>query len=261
MRPALLLVAALCVTAPALAQQAAPVPAIPDPADAPARAMLVRLQARVADVKAVAARFVQTRTSPLLDAPLVASGRLCYRRTPETLMLRIAEPRETVLRLDRKTYQVWRPADRQLEVFDLDGSGAARMFLLAFRPDVAEIEKAFRIRLGKPPPAPAVPTDPPPAAGAPADQPRLPSVATVRIELEPLDPALRKRLARVVLVVTDEPKPVVREVTTLDPEDETVAFALEALEIDPELPPDAFDLRIPADARVLRHAAEPAGGR
>jgi len=188
------------------------------------------------------------------SAPLTSSGRLCYRRAPETLVLRVETPRETVLRLDAKTYQVYRPAERQLEVFDLAGGGAARMFLLAFRPDVAEIAKSFRIRLGKPPPAP-----PPPPEPKPDGPPPPPPVPTLRVELEPTDPVLRKRLARVVLVVTDEAKPVVRELRTVDPEDEEVCFALEAVAFDPELPPDAFDLRVPPDTRVLRHAAE-AGG-
>ncbi len=211
--------------------------ALQNEADERARAAIEKLSVELKDVKTLSAIFTQTRRTPLLDEPMRSAGRLYYRREPEKLVLEFLQPRPSKVHLDAATYEVYRPAEKQLERFELSRGNASRWFLLAFRPTMSEIEKSFRIKGGKA------------------------EAGRVEVHLEPIGEELRKTLARVVLVVIEGEHPSLSEFSYLDKDDEEVSFRLEKPELNPEIPEGTFRLTIPSDVRVLKHEAEPARDR
>src|SRR5262245_28072306 len=104
-----------------------------------AKAVLGRLADRMREAKTFTARFTQTRRSALMEKPLVSSGRLAWRRDPEALAFLLQEPARSEVRFERGLYSVYRPADRQLERFELEDEAATRGLFAAFSPDPEKV--------------------------------------------------------------------------------------------------------------------------
>src|SRR5688572_24262330 len=79
---------------------------------ADARAALRKLSERAATLRTLSAGFVQLRRTPLMREPIKSSGKLHYRRDPEKLVFLFADPRTSVIHLDRSLYQVYRPDEK-----------------------------------------------------------------------------------------------------------------------------------------------------
>ena len=200
--------------------------------DDAAQAALRGLSERMKDARTLSAKVVQGRKTALLDAPIVSSGTLLYRRDPGRLVFRMTEPRATEIHLDASSYQVYRPDEKRLEQFDFEGGDAAGKLLMIFRPRTDEIGRAFAVRRGDSKPG------------------------EISLILEPGNEKVRKRVAKLVLAL-DEKDATLKRIATTDPEGDEVTFELSDLKINPEIDAGAFELKVPEGTRVLKHPAKP----
>lgn len=197
-----------------------------------AKATLRKFSARFREMKSLSAAFTQNRRTVLLDEPIKSSGKLHYRREPARLVFDVEKPRKAAIHFDGKTYQVYRPEEKQLEQFELEDSEMARWLFMAFHPKVEEIEKSFRI-----------------SAGSSKD-------GALEVILEPTEPKLLKVIERLTLVLAqteDAGDAMLRRITYVDSEKEEVSFDLAGARLNPELPAETFELKVPEGVRVLKH--------
>ena len=202
------------------------------PADAAAEAALKKLAARMRDARTLTANVVQSRKTELLDKPIVSSGSMAYRRDPAQLMFRLTEPRRAEILLDRSSYQVYRPDERRLERIDFEGEDVTSRILLVFEPKSEELGKAFRV------------------TG------REPRDGRIDVVLEASDERVRKRMKQIVLTVAEADGALSR-IAYVDAEGDEVQFELSQVVVNPDLPPEAFALRVPEGTRILRRTVKP----
>jgi outer membrane lipoprotein-sorting protein len=202
------------------------------PADAAAEAALKKLAARMRDARTLTANVVQSRKTELLDKPIVSSGSMAYRREPAQLMFRLTEPRHAEILLDKASYQVYRPDERRLERIDFEGEDVTSRILLVFEPKSEEVGKAFRV------------------TG------RDPRDGRIDVVLEASDERVRKRMKQIVLTVAEADGTLSR-IAYIDAEGDEVQFELSQVVVNPDLPPDAFSLKVPEGTRILRRTVKP----
>jgi outer membrane lipoprotein-sorting protein len=199
--------------------------------DPDALAALRKLGDRLKDAKTLSAHVVQSRKTALLEEPLVSSGTLFYRREPPELVFHLTVPKTSVIHLDRSAYQVYRPDEKRLERFEFEDPSVSGKLLMAFQPKPDEIGKAFSTRKG------------PSRAGE------------VEIVLEPTDEKVKKRIARLTLLL-DEKDWILKRIATVDADGDEVTFDLSGVTVDPPLDPSLFELKVPEGTRVLKHSAK-----
>jgi len=202
------------------------------PGDEAARAALGRLSERFRDLRTLSCSVVQERRTALLDKPIASSGTMIYRRDPARLVFRMSEPRSTEIHLDPRTYQVHRPDEKRLERIEFGDDGLTGRLLMVFRPGEGELGKAFSVRAGE-------------SKGG-----------DLEVRLEPTDEKAREKLRRLVLTVR-ESDGALRRILYEDAEGDEVRFDLSDVKLNPDLPAEAFELRVPEGTRVFRHAAKP----
>jgi outer membrane lipoprotein-sorting protein len=201
------------------------------PADAAANAALRKLAARMKEARTLTAAVVQSRKTELLDQPIVSSGSMAYRREPAQLFFRLTEPRRAEILLDRTSYQVYRPDEKRLERIDFEGEDVTSRILMVFEPKTEEVGKAFKV-----------------TGGESRD-------GRIEVILEASDERVRKRMKKIVLTVAEADGTLSRVAYT-DAEGDEVRFDLSQVVVNPDLPPDAFALRIPEGTRVLRRTVK-----
>ena len=199
--------------------------------DDPAHAALRRLSERMKDARTLSAKVVQSRKTALLDAPIVSSGTLYYRRDPARLVFRLTSPHTSEIHLDASAYQVYRPDEKRLEQFEFESGDAAGRLLMIFQPKPDEIGKAFAVRKGES------------------------KAGEIEVVLEPSDEKVRKRVAKLVLTL-DEKDATLKRISTTDAEGDEVTFELTDLTINPEIDPAMFELKVPEGTRVLKRSAK-----
>lgn len=196
-----------------------------------AQEALRKLAARFEKAATLSCKVTQSRTTALLEKPLISKGTLYYRREPGRLVFRLTEPRATEIHLDRTTYQVYRPAEKRLERTEFEDEALGAHLLEIFRPKVESIEKRFTVK------------------------------ATAReggeteIQLIPTDEKIRRRLAALTLTVHG-PDATLRRIVTTDSDGDTVRLDLSDLSINPQLPKETFDLKVAEGTRVLQHSVK-----
>ena len=199
--------------------------------DDDARAALQKLADRLKDVKTLSAKVAQSRKTALLDAPLVSSGTLLYRREPARLVFRMTEPRVTEIHLDRSAYQVYRPDEKRLERIEFENDDVTGRLLMVFQPKADEIGKAFGIRTGES------------------------AKGEIVVLLEPVDEKVRRRVRRLALTL-GEPDAALKRIVFTDPDGDEVRLDLSEVALDPTLDAAAFELKVPEGTRILKHAAK-----
>jgi outer membrane lipoprotein-sorting protein len=201
------------------------------PADAAANAALRKLAAKMRDARTLTANVVQSRKTELLDKPIVSSGSMAYRRDPALLAFHLTEPRRAEILLDKTSYQVYRPDEKRLERIDFEGDDVTSRILMVFEPKADEIGKAFRIT---------------------GSEPRE---GRIEVTLDSSDERFRKRMKKIVLTLVESDGALVK-VSYTDAEGDEVQFDLSQVVVNPELPADAFLLKIPEGTRILRHSVK-----
>ena len=193
-----------------------------------AQETLRKLSARLEKAETLSCKVKQSRTTALLLKPLVSSGMLFYRRKPGRLVFRLTDPRTTEIHLDRKTYQVYRPAEKRLERTVFEGEALGAHLLEIFKPRVETIKKRFTLTASE---------------GKDGE--------TV-IRMVPTDEKLRKRLTALTITVHDADA-TLRQIVITDPDGDTIRMDLTDLKINPKLQKKTFELIVGPGTRVLRH--------
>lgn len=261
-----LALARLLAQEPAPAPQPAPPPAVAAPVPAPAaeqaRAMAILADLATAgrDVVALQAEYEQRRTTDLSAEPLVSRGTFAFVREPGAVLFHAATPRESWIRLGRTTYEVFRPAKRQLERFLLDGPDLANGLFAALAGDAHYLTEAFVVTAcaeQKPEPKPE-PAPPPPPPNEP-----VPPVRT-EVVLVPKAADVRERLRELRLAVTTRaggdgqaPRRELASIAYRDRSGDRIEIVLRHLVRNPE-PMPRVTLDVPADTTVVEHRV-PAG--
>jgi len=201
-------------------------------ADEAARAALGRFSERFRDLGGLSASFTQSRRTALLNEPITSSGKLRYRRDPARLVFEVEKPRRASIHFDGKSYQVYRPDEKQLEQFEVEDSEMARWLFMAFHPKVEEIGKSFAIK-----------------AGSLKEE-------TLEVVLVPSEAKLLKVLAKLTLVLSraDAPgDPLLRRIGYVDAEQDEVSFEITDAALNPTLSPEVFELKLPEGVKVFKH--------
>ena len=202
------------------------------PADDAARAALGKLSERFRDLKTLSCSIAQERRTALLEKPIASAGTMVYRREPGRLVFRMSAPRTTEIHMDRTTYQVHRPDEKRLERIEFENDELTGRLLMVFQPKEEEVGKAFAVR-----------------AGASKD-------GRIEVRLEPQDEKVRKRLRRLVLTIRESDGALER-ILYEDADGDEVRFDLTDVKLNPELPAETFELKVPEGTKVFRHVMKP----
>ena len=104
--------------------------------------------------------------------------------------------------------------------------------LMVFEPKAEDVGKAFRV------------------TG------REPHDGRIDVVLEASDERVRRRMKEVVLTVAEADGALSR-ITYTDAEGDEVRFDLSQVVVNPDLPADAFSLKVPEGTRILRRTVKP----
>jgi outer membrane lipoprotein-sorting protein len=200
--------------------------------DESARSALGRFSDRFRDLTGLSASFTQSRRSALLNEPIKSSGKLHYRRDPAHLVFEVEKPHRASVHFDGKSYQVYRPDEKQLEQFEIEDSEISRWLFMAFNPKIEEIEKSFIVKSG------------------------TAKEETLEVVLVPSESKLLKVIAKLTLLLSrgDAPgDPLLRQIGYVDPDQDELSFEISNATLNPSFAPETFELKLPEGARVLKH--------
>jgi outer membrane lipoprotein-sorting protein len=182
---------------------------------------LKALAERMKDAKTMTCKVRQVRKTALVEQPLVSSGTMVYRREPGRLVFRLTEPRTSEIHMDRGTYQVYRPDEKRLERIEFEDDALTGQLLTLFEPKPDALGKTFKL-----------------------------SRAGDDILLEPLDEKVRKRVASLLLTLKDGD---LHRLRYTQADGDEVTLEMSDVRLNPGLPPDTFELKVPEGTRVLTH--------
>ncbi len=182
---------------------------------------LAALEAATKDARTMSVEFVQLRKTPLMDEAIRSTGSIHYRREPLRLVFAMDTSQ---IHVEERVYQVYRPAEKQLEIVEFEDPDRLRWMFLAFRPEVEQVKKAFAVKPGE---------------------------AASQIVLDPTSDGVRRVLTRLQLTLSTEGT-ALSKVEYTNAESEEVAFELSGRRLDPELKPGTFELNPPDDVRIIR---------
>lgn len=251
-----ILATAAVVTAQAERQTATPTTTRPtpqSPLEVAARTRLTALAEARAQTDTMRCDYVQERSSALTLEPLRSTGTLRFRRDPACVVFAVTTPRPAEIRLDRTSYQVFEPAERRCERFELAtaASGHAPLADALFDALAVRIDAlldAFEV----------VAIDAVPARGADGTV-GTPAYDVIRLRpRDPVaDPAARAtpwlRTLELHVVPSDS---TLRAVAYTDGQGDAVTLTFSKVEFDPvDLTADAFDAAVPDGTRVVTRRA------
>lgn len=226
--------ALLLAVVPAQAPPPTPSPPPVDPAVVQAGEALLRAHAeRSRTMHVLVAGYQQTRTTKLSKQPLQSEGTFLFVRDPACIVFRARTPRESVVRLRPALYEVFRPQQKRLERFRLDGPELSEGLFAAIGGDADVLLREFAVQACGP---------------DPADATRTLLVLLPRREL------VRERLVELRLSLRTKGGELAA-VAYRDPAGDLVEIALRDVVVDPEQPPSCeFD--VPEGTTVVEHAPQ-----
>lgn len=221
-------------------------------------------------VRVLVADYVQRRTTTLSKKPLRSSGGFLFVHTPACVVFRAEKPRQSIVRLTKDLYEVFRPRRKRLERFTLDGPDLSQGLFAAVGGDADSLLEEFGVAglsVGKvQAEGGQIAVEDPveiSATGAPM---------TAAIRLVPKSKAMGERLQELVVtfVVIASSKPAdtepadtklqakpgvtLRSVAYRDHSGDLVEIALRNVRTNPkDAPSVAFE--VPKDTKVIEHRA------
>jgi outer membrane lipoprotein-sorting protein len=180
------------------------------------------------DAKTMTCAIRQVRKTALVEQPLVSSGTMAYRREPGRLVFRLTEPRTSEIHMDRTAYQVYRPDEKRLERLEFEDDALTGQLLTLFEPKPEAVGKAFTVK----------------RVDAPAGR--------IELRFDPVDEKVKKRVASISMTL-DEADASIRRLRYVQADGDEVTFELSDVRLNPGLPADAFELKLPEGTRVLTH--------
>lgn len=194
----------------------------------PAADALKRLAERMKDVRVLTCAIRQERKTALVEKPLTSSGTMAYRREPGRLVFRLTAPRASEIHMDRAAYQVYRPDEKRLERIEFEDDVLTRQLLALFDPQPEAVGKRFAMT----------------RVDAPAGE--------IALRFDPTDEQVRRRVASIALTLA-EADATIRRIRYVQADGDEVSFEMSDVRLNPDLPPTAFELKVPEGTRVLTH--------
>jgi outer membrane lipoprotein-sorting protein len=186
------------------------------------------LQARQREVSTLRAAVVQKKHHPLLKGEVVSEGTLLFRR-PDHLWWETTRPERTIMVIDGHALVIYRPERKEAERRDLRddfGSRAAAEFLTAgMNLAVAELEKRFRVDLYR-------------------DDGRL------TLWLIPRSRWVAQVIAS-ISITQEDGDTLPRQIVVVGAKGERTETSLTQVVVNPQLPEDAFALKLGPEVRVV----------
>jgi hypothetical protein len=243
--PLLVAAALIAGAAPAPAADApgaaaAPAQAAPSPAEPPAGPpespeatdrFLERWAATMVDLKTLEVRFSQEKRMKILRRPLVSKGTILLSIPDHRLRSTVRDAAgkvETELLAEEGKVEIYYPALKRLEVYELGAGSAPPVAFPGLGGDVAAMKRDYALTLRRAPIA---------AGGG----------EEASITLAPRDPA--SPIRDMTLVLRDLK---VKELRQTDKNGTSVRLEIERFEQNPRIEPDALKLEVPPDAEVVR---------
>ena len=187
-----------------------------------------RQRARQAGIRSFRATLIQKRRSPLLVREAVSEGRFLFGR-PDRFRWETETPERRIVVADGSTLTVYLPASKEAERYDQRDQSAARMAL-----------ELLATGLG----------------GSPADLERRFEVGASRkdgkleVTLVPKARWFRRAVASIT-VVQGEESPLPERVVVTGTRGDRTETTLRDVSVNPPLPADAFDLKLPPGVHVF----------
>ncbi|RMH19152.1 MAG: outer membrane lipoprotein carrier protein LolA [Acidobacteria bacterium] len=227
-RQRLIPILALAVLAPAALARG---DSLPDPADKSlsgaerVEALIEQIKRQQRQLRSLDARFVQIKHSSLLLEPEVARGTFCY-QAPDLARWEFTEPNQTVMVIRDGEMLTWYRDLGTAERVRVDKHTAQIEQYLSATNSIERLERYFTM-------ATSFPED-----GRP-----------YQIELTPRYSRVAKRLKKMTIWFDRERYVPVR-LTYVEPDGDTTEFVFEQVQINPDLPPERFDVTLPDDVEV-----------
>lgn len=179
-------------------------------------------------VRSLEARFDQQRTTTMLATPLASSGVLRFQR-PDKLAWIVEKPGRSIMVVDGSRVGMSYPDLGVHEQLDLAGDPEAerlvRSMMVWLAGDLEQVARDYAVQW----------------AGAPAG---APEGALHLATLEPRDPTMAALIGRLELSLGGEPLRVMA-VSMHEPDGDRVDISMRDVQLDPQLPADAFELGTP----------------
>ncbi|HWT82905.1 MAG TPA: outer membrane lipoprotein carrier protein LolA [Candidatus Methylomirabilis sp.] len=189
--------------------------------------ILQRLREQQQEVMTLRATVVQRKRHPLLKGEAISQGTLLFKR-PSQVRWEVDKPERTIIVIDGHTLLIYRPDSNEAERRDLRGDvvsrGAVEFLTSGMSLDVMELEKRFQVDLYR-------------------ENGRLALRLTPRSRL----------VARAVASVTiyqDETEAIPRQIVVVGRKDDRTETTLSQVTVNPQIPEDAFRLRLGPGVRV-----------
>jgi len=209
----------------------------PAPAASSFDQRLSQLDARMAEVRDVRARFEQSKSTPLLKRPMVSKGRLVGRET--SVLWETLEPRRSSMLVSAEAVNVLYPADRILETYPI--KDRARDAAVGPIPRLAALKQHFVVS----------PLDP-----ASLD-PKAPA-SFIGLLLMPRDEDLKRHIQSVKVLIDDR-VPCANRIVITDPDGEETVMVFSAVEVNSGVKDSDLELKVPEGTRVTTPGASPEG--
>ena len=225
------------------------VPKLTDQQRVEATKLLARYAEQSQGVEVLVADYIQRRTTTLSKKPLLSSGGFVFVRDPACVVFRANMPRQSVVRLTSKIYEVFRPRRKRLERFSMGGLDLAQGLFAAVGGDAKQLLKDFNILAFSSTDSKTGPKTEPEQAES-----STPSIATIR--LVPKNKLMRERLRELLIqlhvTAASESEVALRSVSYRDQSGDLVEIELAKVRKNPKDPPPA-KINVPSDTRILDH--------
>lgn len=215
------IVAILGAGAPALARGG-------DKVDEPkVRAVLDRLDRAQREIKTFRAELVETRELAVLDKPDILRGTLTFAR-PGKIRWQYDAPDARIYVLADGQLTGWIPGENRAEKLDVSKRRGQIERLIGLGQDANSLDREFRITLGS----------------GPAPE------GTDELVLVPRSRRVKRRVQEIRLAV-DRENGLPRVIRYMTGDGDKIALEMRAFTINPQLAANAFDLQIPAGAKIV----------
>jgi outer membrane lipoprotein-sorting protein len=194
-------------------------------------ARLERLDARLAKIKDVRAKFEQRKRTKLLKRPMESGGKVSAKGAVvkwETL-----RPRAMTMLVSETAVKVYYPDDRLLEEYPLDER--YRQAAIGPIPRLSALKERFEVK----------------SIDAASLTDEKDTASLLALELTPKGQELRKHVAW-VRVLIDEGAPCAKRVIVRDPDGDETEIAFSSVELDRGMEAGELELKVPEGTKVVK---------
>ncbi|MEJ2421383.1 MAG: outer membrane lipoprotein carrier protein LolA [Acidobacteriota bacterium] len=194
------------------------------------KALLAKMQSTQDSIRTLRVSFTQTNNFQMLAAPSVLKGQLILKK-PATALYRYTSPRALIYLVKDGDLMMYNPAKKEAWVQDISRHQGKIARYLGISQPVEELEKYFSVQWDGE------------------------TGGVVRLVLKPLRHRMKKKISGMVFEV-HEKSGLIQEFEVDEASGDSIRFTFSNWEINPTLGKDAFQIKLPPDVVVRRHAMD-----